>query len=145
MPPFALLALLLLVPALATAAPAGPRPGLEAERGPSVTGRVFDAYLDVRIALRQQAPDLDARVAAAEDPTPLARQLAPFLSRYDLALEHFVQAHRLVARDLGLKGRVAAILDRHTPTSGAAEAPPPGGAVRPPTGSPRPSGPDRRR
>lgn len=119
-----LAALAFLAPSAAIAAPA--------ERAPAVTGPVFDAYLDVRIDVRREAPDLDERLAEVEDAAPLDQQLAPFLARQRLSLEQFARAHRLVARDPGLAGRVAAILDRHSPASGSAEPPPSGGAVVPP-------------
>ncbi len=127
--------LALLAPTAALAAPV--------ERAPAVTGPVFDAYLDVRIAVRQEAPDLDERLTEVEDAAPLGGRLAPFLARHPLSLEQFAQAHRLVARDPGLAGRVDAILDRHTRASGG-ETPPPGGAIVPPSDAPRPSGRDPR-
>ncbi|HEX7124664.1 MAG TPA: hypothetical protein VF406_02665 [Thermodesulfobacteriota bacterium] len=138
MPPLRdLAALAFLAPSAAVAAPA--------ERAPAVTGPVFDAYLDVRIAVRQEAPGLDRRLTEVEDVAPLGGQLAPFLARENLPLEQFARAHRLVARDAGLAGRVAAILDRHGPTAGEQpEAPPSGGAIVPPSGDSRPSGRDPR-
>ena len=119
-----LAALALLAPSAAVAAPV--------ERAPAVTGPVFDAYLDVRIAVRREAPALDRRLTEVEDVAPLGERLAPFLARENLPLDQFARAHRLVARDAGLAGRVAAILDRHGPTTAEPEAPPSGGAVVPP-------------
>ncbi len=122
-----------LVLALLAQAPSPP----EAPLPPgSVSGRVFDAYLDVRIALVRESPDLAEQVAHLEDLTPIRARLAPWLQAYGTDFEGFARSHGLVARDPGLRSRVEAILERHAPRSGAApapgKAPPEEGAIIPP-------------
>lgn len=122
--------------------PAGPLVTLELQAEVplppgSVPGRVFDAYLDVRIALVRQNPILADQVARLEDLTPLRARLAPWLEAYGTDFDGFARSHNLVARDPGLRSRVEAILERHAPgpgaTPGPEKAPPEGGAIiRPP-------------
>jgi hypothetical protein len=136
--------LLLLASATALGTPAGAadRQGAAVDApAPAVTGRTFDAYLDVRIALRREAPSLDADVAAAGDLTPLRGRLERWLEPRGLAFEEFAGAHLVVTRDAGLRRRVEDILDQHTSKSGALaaepdKAPPAGGAILSPQGSP---------
>ncbi len=119
------------------AAPRAPEPRAAMPVPPgSVAGRVFDRYLDVRIALARHDPILADQVARLDDLAPLQGELTAWLDAHGIDFDAFSRAHRLVARDPGLRSRVEAILAEHAPrsggTSGPEKAPPEGGAIIPP-------------